>query len=340
MWVPTNGTVRFTSGAEAFVYSAAAPEKLRGPEHHFAWADELAKWPAADRVWDILQMGMRLAPSTSSGQGRPRMVVTTTPKAVAIVRRVRAMPGTVETRGAMGENVHLSEAFRLWAAETYAGTRAGRQELDGVLFEEVEGALWSRELIERSRQSVGGGSIGTSGGSSAAANLPRDLRRVVVGVDPPATSGGTCGIVVCGLHASGVALVLDDRSVAGASPSGWARAVARAAEGWEADLVVAEKNQGGDMVRDVLKAADAVLPLRLVSASKGKSARAEPVAMAFEQGEAQIAGRFPALEDELAGLTYAGGYEGPGTSPDRADAMVWAMSELLKPRAEPRVVAL
>ena len=322
VWMPTRETVTFSNGAEAFVYSAAAPEKLRGPEHHFAWCDELAKWRQADAAWDNLQMGLRLAPSTGSGQGRPRAIVTTTPKAVPIVRRVKALEGTVETRGRTDENAHVAEAFLRWAAETYGGTRLGRQELDGILFEEVEGSLFPRDLIERAR---------------ARAPLARELRRVVVGVDPPASVGGTCGIVVCGLGAGDVAYVLDDRSVSGASPSRWARAVARAAEGWGAERVVAEKNQGGDMVEEVLAGAEAGLPVRLVSASRGKSARAEPVALALEGGRAKLAGRFPALEDELAGLTYAGGYEGPGKSPDRADACVWALSELMKPRAEPRI---
>ncbi len=317
-WVPTRGVFRFDSGAEAFVYSAAAPEKLRGPEHHFAWCDELAKWKHADAAWDNLQMGMRLGE-------RPRLIVTTTPRAVAIVRRVRALEGTVETRGATSDNVHTAEAFRRWAQETYGGTRLGRQELEGVLFEEVAGALWTRETIERSRVKP---------------PLARELRRVVVGVDPPASAEGTCGIVVCGLGGDGVPCVLDDRSVSGASPSEWARAVARAAEGWEADKVIAEKNQGGDMVGDVLAAVDPALPIRLVSASRGKSARAEPVAMAFEAGRARLAGRFAKLEDEMAGLTYAGGYEGPGSSPDRADAMVWAMSELTAPGARPSVRVL
>jgi phage terminase large subunit-like protein len=320
VWMPTRETLSFSNGAEAFVYSAAAPEKLRGPEHHFAWCDELAKWRHADAAWDNLQMGLRLGSSTGSGQ--PRAIVTTTPRAVPIVRRVKALQGTVETGGRTDENVHVADTFLRWAAETYGGTRLGRQELEGKLFEEVEGALFSRALLEAVR---------------VKAPLARELRRVVVGVDPPASAGGTCGICVCALGGDGVAYVLDDRSVSGASPSEWARAVARAAQGWGAERVVAEKNQGGDMVEEVLAGASVTLPVRLVSASRGKSARAEPIAIAFEAGRAKLAGRFPELEDELAGLTYAGGYEGPGKSPDRADACVWALSELMKPAAEPRI---
>jgi phage terminase large subunit-like protein len=164
---------------------------------------------------------------------------------------------------------------------------------------------------------------------------------VVVGVDPPASAdGNACGIVVCAMGADDIAYVLADCSVAGARPEGWARAVARAAEAWGADRVVAEKNQGGDMVGSVLRNVEAGLPVRLVSASRGKGARAEPVAALFEAGKARLAGRFPELEDELAGLTAGGDYVATGNgsrSPDRADAMVWAMTELIRPRGEPRV---
>ena len=348
LWRPTIKVLRFHSGATAFVYSAGAGEKLRGPEHHFAWADELAKWRRGEVCWDNLMMGLRLG-------ARPRCLVTTTPRTVAVMRRVAALKGIALTRGRTADNGHGEQAFLDWATETYGGSRLGRQELDGVLFDEVERALFTREVLERSR--VSGDSIyfpraaeGADGGGAGKYMLS-PFKRVVVGVDPPAgTEGDSCGIVVCGLGADGAAYVLADCSVAGLRPEGWARAVARAAEAWEADRVVAEKNQGGDMVASVLQAADAGLPVKLVSASRGKAARAEPVAARFENGKARLAGHFPELEDELAGLTEAGGYEGPGgsgvhgsttsmgsRSPDRADAMVWAMSELVKPKKEPRV---
>jgi phage terminase large subunit-like protein len=321
-WHRKDGILRFAGGATAFVYSAHAPEALRGPEHDFAWCDELAKWPPptrsgpgrGERAWDNLQMGMR------TGE-RPRLIVTTTPRPTALVRRVLGLKGTVETRGRTGDNVHLSPAFRDWAMETYAGTRLGRQELDGELFDDVAGALWTREMLEKGR----------------VAAAP-ELKRILVGVDPPASAGGdSCGIVVCGLGRDDVAYVLADRTVSGERPEGWARAVARAAEDWSADRIIAENNQGGDMVESVIRSVDPGLPVRLVGATRGKVARAEPVAARFETGRAKLAGRFPELEDELAGLTCGGGYEGPGRSPDRADAMVWAMSELIRPRAEPRI---
>jgi phage terminase large subunit-like protein len=318
LWNPTQGIVTFHSGAQGFVHSARAPEKLRGPEHDFAWCDELAKWKNGDRAWDNLQMGMR------RGE-RPRLIVTTTPRATSLVRRVKALAGTVETLGRTSDNVHSAAAFREWAQETYGGTRLGRQELDGELFEEVEGALWTRDMIEKARLER---------------PLPR-WKRIVVGVDPPVKADGdACGIVVCALGENDIACVLANCTVAGERPEGWAQMVVRAAEAWGADRVVAEKNQGGDMVESVMRNIEAGLPVKLVHASGSKAARAEPVAALFETGRAKLAGRFPELEDELAGLTYGGGYEGPGRSPDRADAMVWAMTELVRPRAEPRVRSL
>jgi phage terminase large subunit-like protein len=328
-WRKTRGIVEFASGAEAFVYSAAAPEALRGPQHHFAWCDELAKWRHADAAWDNLQMGMRIG-------ARPRLIVTTTPKPVAIVRRLRTLDGTVETHGTTAQNAHLSAAFKSWAFGTYGGTRLGEQELEGRLFDGPADALFPRAVLAAARLGPGE-EVGR-------------LVRVVVGVDPPASADGdACGIAVCGMGEDGIAYVLADATVSGMRPEGWARAVANAAEAWAANRVIAEKNQGGDMVMSVLKSADARLPIRLVSASRGKAARAEPVALRFENGRAKLAGRFPALEDELAGLIAGGGYEpgaavgpgGPGKSPDRADAMVWAMTALIERRVRtPRIRAL
>jgi len=318
-WSRSRGELTFASGAVAQAFSGERPDRLRGPEHHFAWADELAKWRHPQATWDMLQMGLR------KGE-RPRTVVTTTPRPLALLESLKADPWTEITHGRTGENVHLSAAFREEMEAIYGGTRLGRQELDGELIEDVEGALWTRKLIERCR--VGQLDEGA-------------LRRVVVGVDPPASANGdACGIVVCGLGTDGIGYVLADHSIAGQRPEGWARAVARAAEAWRADRVIAEKNNGGDMVGSVLRGIDAALPVTLVSASRGKAARAEPVALRFEAGKARFAGRFPELEDELAGLVAGGGYQGPG-SPDRADACVWALSELLlKQERVPRVMQL
>ena len=210
--------------------------------------------------------------------------------------------------------------------EQFEASSFGRQELDGELVDEVEGALWTRALLDRCR-----------------AGTPTMARtRTVVGVDPPAGErGDACGIVVAALQDDGTAIVLADASVEKASPERWARAVANAAQAWQADRVVAEANQGGAMVKAVLHAADHVLPVTLVHASKGKVARAEPIAALYESGRVRHAGMFGKLEDEMCGLMAAGRYEGPGRSPDRADALVWALSELmLGKRAGPRVSTL
>lgn len=308
-------------GAQAFLYSAAEPEALRGPEHHFAWADEIAKWPHGIEAWDNLAMGLRLG-------GNPRTVATTTPRPVPLVRRLIGEAGVMTRRGATVDNVaHLPGTYLDAMHELYGGTRIGRQELDGELIEEIEGALWSRALIERCR-----------------VRTAPQTRRVVLGVDPPAGAGAAsdaCGIVAVALGEDEAAYVIEDASVQGLSPEGWARAVAGAAARNRVDRVIAEANNGGAMVEHVLRAADAMLPIRLVHASHGKVARAEPVAALYEAGRAHHAGAFPELEDELAGLVAGGGYAGPGRSPDRADALVWAMTELmLGKRAEPGMRAL
>ena len=313
IWRPSAGVLTFASGAQAFAYSGANPEGLRGPEHHVAWCDEIAKWARADETWDNLMLGLRLGP-------RPLVLATTTPRPVALVRRLIVEAKT--TRGRTADNRHLPPDFVAAVTARYGGTRLGRQELDGELIEEVEGALWTRALIERCRAGQPLNPLPQARGEA--------LRRVVVGVDPPASAGGdACGIVVCGAAADGMLLVLDDRSVCGLGPDGWARAVVAAAQDWGAERVIAETNQGGEMVAAMLRGVDAALPVRSVKARYGKAQRAEPVAALFEAGKAGFAGAFPELEDELCGLLRGGGYDGPGRSPDRADAMVWAMTELM-----------
>lgn len=296
-WSASERRLVFRDGAEAHLYSGAFPAKLRGPEHDIAWCDELGKWRRAGESWDMLQLGLRRG-------GLPRAVVTTTPSSEPALTRVLAAAGTVTTGGATHANRHLPRAFVEAVEAAYGGTRLGAQEIEGVLAVDREGSLWPAGLIERCRW---------SGGDA--------WRRVVVGVDPPASAAGTCGIVVAATTADGRAAVLADLSVGGRSPEGWARAVAAVA--WDADRVVAEANQGGAMVASVLRAAAVTLPLKLVHASRGKAARAEPVAALFECGRAGFDGRFAALEAELAQFT-AGGWKGEG-SPDRADAMVWAL---------------
>jgi phage terminase large subunit-like protein len=314
-WQPSKHRLSFGNGAMAFAYSADRPSMLRGPQHHYGWCDELAKWPKAGETWDNLMLGMRLGTA-------PRTIVTTTPRPLPLLKRITALPRCSTTRGRTADNPFSAEDFRAAVIEMYGGTRLGRQELDGEMVEEADGALWTREMLDRGRVAA-----------------PPALVRVVIGVDPPATASGTCGIIACGLAADGIAYVLGDHSLGGVRPEAWASRVVATADAWDASLIVAEKNQGGDMVESVLRAADSALPVKLVSAGPSKAARAEPIALRFETGKARLAGSFPALEDELAGLTCAG-FEGGG-SPDRADAMVWAMKALFeKPRAGPRISRL
>jgi len=329
-WEPSLGRLRWRGGSQAFVYSGENPDGLRGPAHHFAWCDELAKWARPDETWDNLQMTLR------AGE-RPRALVTTTPRPIGLLKRIQAERWTVTTSGRTRDNANLGEEFLQVMAETYGGTRLGRQELDGELIEDIEGALWTRALIEGCRAPLHHPSDGFP------PRAGEDFSRVVIGVDPPASAGGdACGIVAVGLGRDGVGYVLGDYSVRGLSPEGWARAVAGAADLHGADRVVAEKNNGGDMVESVLRGADVALPVKPVHASRGKSARAEPVAALFEKGRAKFAGVFRELEDELAGLSIGGSYAGPGNSPDRADAMVWAFTELMLGKADrvPRVRGL
>lgn len=322
LFEPSLRRVTWPNGAQAQLYSASEPESLRGPQHSHAWCDEVAKWDnasaRANRAWDNLIFGLRLG-------SLPRVLATTTPRVVPLMHRILAEPAEtlVVTRGRTTDNAaNLPASFLAQTRRSFGRSLLGRQELDGELIEEIEGALWSRGLIEDCRESA----------------MP-ELSRVVIGVAPPAgTEGDACGIVAVGLGADERAHVLADASVRKASPEGWARAVAAAASAWQADRVVAEANQGGAMVASVLRAADLSLPLRLVHASRGKSARAEPVAALYEAGRVRHLGIFAELEDEMCGLVAGGTYQGPGRSPDRADALVWALTELMLGKtATPRV---
>jgi phage terminase large subunit-like protein len=312
---PSLHRIRFANGAQAQLFSAAEPESLRGPQHSHAWCDEIGKWPLAHeratRCWDNLLMGMRLGED-------PRVAVTTTPRAVPLVQRLvrQEQSGEVAiTRGATSENAaNLPDRFLEAIASEFAGSQLARQEIGGELLEDIEGALWSRAMLEEARE----------------AQPCADSLRVVVAVDPPAGTGGDeCGIIVAALGADGIARVLADCSVGGATPAAWAARVADAAREWHADRVVAEANQGGAMVESVLRAAEQALPVKLVHASRGKVARAEPVAALYAAGRVRHCGTFARLEDQLCGLLIGGTYAGPGRSPDRADALVWAMSELM-----------
>ncbi|WP_108811156.1 phage terminase large subunit family protein [Sphingorhabdus sp. Alg231-15] len=369
LWEPSLKRLRWSNGAEAYLYSAAEPEGLRGPQHSHSWCDEIAKWTnnagQAQAAWDNLKMGLRLGDA-------PKITATTTPRPVPLVRALVKDSGTVTTRGSTEDNVaNLPSAFIQVMEADYGGTRLGRQELNGELIEELEGALWTRAMLEECRvrqdeetpdhrqirhaeldsaSRVSSrevcdhreGDVSYTGSrikSGMTEGMTTDWTRIVIGVDPPASSSGdACGIIVAALRTDNKAVILADQSVEKASPETWARAVADAARNWGADRVIAEANQGGEMVKSVLQAADISLPIRLVRASRGKVARAEPVAALYEAGRVLHMGAFSRLEDELCGLLVGGGYDGPGRSPDRADALVYALTELmLLRRREPRV---
>ncbi len=300
----------WANGAVATLYSAAEPESLRGPEHSAAWCDEIAKWPQGEAAWDNLMLTMRIGE-------KPRVVATTTPRGVPLVRRLIDEKGVEKTGGSTRNNRHnLSPQWLATMDRLYGGTRLGRQELGGELLEDVEGALWTRALVERCR--VEADAVGKS-------------VRVVIGVDPPATvNGDACGIVVAVQLRDKRLAVVEDASVENPPPHVWAQAVAAAAARWGADRVVAESNMGGEMVENILRQADLTLPVVPVHASLGKARRAEPVAIAYERGQVVHAGVFGSLEDQLCGLQVGGGYAGPGRSPDRADACVWALAALLE----------
>ncbi len=295
------------NGAVASLYSSEDPDSLRGPQFDAAWCDELAKWRHPQETWDMLQFGLRLGE-------RPRAVVTTTPRATPLLKALLADEALAMTHMRTEENAaNLAAGFVETVNRLYAGTRLGRQELDGELIAERADALWSRDGVE----------------SCFEAHAP-PLVRIVVAVDPPASSGkasDACGIVVAGLDADGVGHVLADESMAMAKPHQWARRAIALYRRHKADAVVAEVNQGGEMVVAVLAAEDAAVPVLARRASRGKWLRAEPVAALYEQGRVRHAGRFPALEDEMCDFA-PGGLSG-GRSPDRLDALVWALGELM-----------
>ena len=318
-WIPSRRRLEWPNGIVAQLFSAEDPDSLRGPQFAAAWLDELAKWKYAEEAFDMLQFGLRLG-------DRPRQVVTTTPRPSALLKRLIADPRCVTTRARTRANAaFLAPAFLDAVVARYAGTRLGRQELDGEIIEERADALWSRALIEACR---------------VAAAPP--LARIVVAVDPPAAAGSradACGLVACGIAEDRTAYVLADETVAGLKPAGWA---ARAIALWrrlEADALVVEVNQGGEMVRAVIAQADASVPVTAVHAHRGKYLRAEPVAALYAQGRVKHAGVFAALEDEMCDF----GVDGltSGRSPDRLDALVWAVSALtFGARGEPRVRGL
>ncbi len=316
---PTRRRLLWDSGAVAQAFSSEDPESLRGPQFEAAWCDELAKWKNADACFDMLQFGLRLG-------DEPRQLVTTTPRPMPLFKRLLADPNFMVTRMRTEENAaNLAAGFIEAVRARYAGTRLARQELDGDLIEDRPDALWNRAMLEAAT-----GAHGAAGGA---------LTRIVVAVDPPATSRRTsdsCGIVVAALDENDRAVVLQDATLKAARPQDWAARAVSLYRRHEADCIVAEVNQGGEMVAAVLKTVDPDVPVREVRASRGKWLRAEPVAALYAQGRVVHAARMPELEDEMCDFG-PDGLSG-GRSPDRMDALVWAVHELLLGRARrPRI---
>jgi phage terminase large subunit-like protein len=314
---PSKRRLTFKNGAQASTYSADEPDRLRGPNHDFAWADELAAWRYKD-AWDQLMFGLRIG-------AYPRCVVTTTPRPVAVIKDLLKIDdgSVVITRGSTYENVkNLAPAFIDEMRRRYEGTTLGRQELHAEVLDDVEGALWQRITLDQHR---------------VVKHI--DMKRIVVAVDPAVTSrseSNETGIIVAGIGLDGHGYVLDDKTMRG-SPDEWGRAAVSAYHHYKADRIVAESNQGGDMVRHTLATVDRHAPVKLVHASRGKRTRAEPVAALYEQGKIHHVGYLPLLEDQLCGWI-----PDVSVSPDRLDALVWAFTDLMidGARSAPAVVPI
>ena len=297
------------NGAVAHVFSSEDPDSLRGPQFDGAWCDEFCSWTHVQQTWDMLRFGLRLGDA-------PRAVVTTTPRPIAPLRRMLADASTAVSRARTRDNRVLPKAFLDEVEQRYGGTVLGRQELDGELIDDPEGALWGRAML-----------------AQAFDPDPPELEQIVIAVDPPASAGAgaaECGIIAAGrarLGGLAHAWVLADRTVQGLRPEHWARAVMQAYADYEADMIVAEANQGGEMVRTVLGLANAGAPVKLVHASRGKHVRAAPVAALYAQRRVHHGGHFAALEDQMCAFGAIG--DAAGKSPDRVDALVWAITALI-----------
>ncbi|WP_378943692.1 DNA-packaging protein [Mesorhizobium sp. ANAO-SY3R2] len=313
---PSRRRLVWDCGAVAQIFSSEDPDSLRGPQFDAAWCDELAKWKHADACFDMLQFGLRLG-------DMPRQIITTTPRPVPLLKRLLADRQVMVTRMRSDENgANLAPGFLNAIRGRYGGSVLGRQELDGEVIEDRDDALWSRDMLER-----------------ALVDEATDLRRMVVAVDPPASSRKTsdaCGIVAVGLDGVGRAVVLADATVRAAKPQDWAGTAVRLFHRLEADCIVAETNQGGEMVSAVIRTVDPAVPVKAVRARRSKWLRAEPIAALYQQGKVLHAGRFTALEDEMCDFGPNG--LSNGRSPDRVDALVWAIGELTPEwQTEPRI---
>ena len=307
-YLPSKRRLDWPNGARTLIFTADEPDRLRGKQHERLWCDEVASWRYGTEAWDQAMFGLRLGPD-------PRCVATTTPKPVTVIRRIleqEATGETVVTRGSSRANaINLAPAFFNQIVRRYEGTRLGRQELEGELLEDVEGALWTLDLIDAHRVDA----------------VPEDVTLVtcVVGVDPAATSNqdsNETGIIIVAQGSDGHGYVLDDYTLT-ATPRQWAGAAIQAYRDYQADHITPETNNGGEMVVNTLQTIDENVPVRPVHASRGKATRAEPISSLYEQGRVHHVGTFPELEDQMS--TWVPGM----LSPDRMDALVWALTDVM-----------
>jgi phage terminase large subunit-like protein len=314
---PTRRRLEWPNGATGHIYTAEDPDGLRGPQFDAAWADEFCAWAYPKATLSNLRLALRLGDD-------PRLVITTTPRPTPSLKTLMQTKGLLISRGTTRDNAYnLAPNFIAAMEEAYGGTRLGRQELGGEFIEDLAGALWSRDML-----------------LNAFSEARPKYDKIILAIDPPVTSGArsdACGLIVAGRVGEGrgaKAFILQDATVKGRSPEGWAKAAIALAQSWEVDYILAETNQGGELVSSVLKAVDPYIPIRSVHASRSKTARAEPVALLYEQGRVRHCGHFTELEDEMAAM----GTDALAHSPDRADALVWAVTELLlKAPSAPRI---
>lgn len=322
IYEPSKRKITWPNGAIAHTYNATEPDQLRGPQHDFAWSDELAKWQYAQETWDQLQFGMRLG-------RRPRQVVTTTPRPIPLVRELMKDPTVRVTRGRTLDNSgNLAASFVAQIQKRYAGTRLGRQELDGEILDDAPGALWTRAMIDRAIESGKRAGVPTD---PASPEWGAFFERIVVAVDPSGTEGDDdeaddVGIVAAARGYDGRGYLISDLT-ANVSPLVWGRRAVSEYHRLAANLIVAERNFGGAMVKYVIQTADSTVAYEEVTASRGKAVRAEPISSLYEQGRVSHIGSLPDLEDEMCLMTSTG-YLG-ARSPNRLDAMVWALSHLM-----------
>jgi phage terminase large subunit-like protein len=321
-WSPTNRCLTWPNGSKAWCYNATEPDQLRGPQHHFGWVDELAKFRYMQETWDQLQFGLRLGI-------HPKVLVTTTPRPLPLIKKLIADKDTVVVRGATLDNkANLASNTVKQLYERYGGTRLGRQELEGEILTDIPGALWNRDSIDLTRIH----------------DVPEDLERVIVAVDPAVSNeegSDEHGIVVVGMardkdgYARGY--ILEDGTLRG-SPEDWAKRAVSLYRSWSADKIVAEKNQGGQMVESTIKAVDRSVPVKLVHASRGKVVRAEPISALYEQGRVHHVGRFDQLEDQMCLFSVDNIRNISNGSPDRVDALVWGLTEIFDKLVGRRIV--